>query len=201
MNYNDYELIYMIKEDEKAFNVLLNKYEPIFRKLSYSFANNYKYKGIDPEDLMQQCRIVFCYVLDKFDYNRDILFYTYLLFCLRRMVFNNHRRYQSIPDCYNYMDIDNYDNLDFFVSDYNVSEFYDDYDFSNKIIMFKNDLSSLDGQIFELRYNGFSYKDIASLLEINVKKVDNTLLKIRKKLEKSLLFSWLYDIMSMIGGL
>ena len=35
----------------------------------------------------------------------------------------------------------------------------------------------------------FSYKDIASLLEIDAKRVDNILLSIRKKMEKQFLFS------------
>lgn len=189
MEYNDYELIYMIKEDEEAFRVLLNKYEPIFRKLSYSFVKVYKHKGLDVEDLMQQCRITFCIVLDKFDYNKDILFYSYLLLCLKRMIISKTKRVINIPDCYNYMEVENYDNLDIFESNIDISSFYDEYEFSTNIINFKHSLSFLEAQIFELRYNGFSYKDIASLLEINVKKVDNTLLRIRKKMEKSLLFS------------
>ncbi len=189
MEYNDYELIYMVKEDEEAFSVLLNKYEPVFRKLSYSFVKMYKHKGVDVEDLMQQCRITFCVVLDKFDYNRDILFYTYLLLCLKRMILSKIRKAINTPDCYNYMEVENYDNLDIFESKFNISDSYDEYEFSNSIIEFKNSLSFIESQIFELRYNGFSYKDIASLLEINVKKVDNTLLRIRKKMEKSLLFS------------
>ena len=87
------------------------------------------------------------------------------------------------------MDIDNYDDMLELASDVNVFEDYVDYDFLKKIISFKNSLDFLDAQVFELRYNGFSYKDIAILLEISKKKVDNILVKIRKKMEKYFLFS------------
>ena len=87
------------------------------------------------------------------------------------------------------MDYEKYDNLDYFASSYDAYENYIDYEDQYSIIEFKNSLKFLDAQIFELRYNGFSYKDIASLLEIEEKKVDNILFKIRKKLEKYFLFS------------
>ncbi len=189
MQYNDYELIYMIKEDEEALSYMVKKYEPLFRKLSYSFAKKYQNKGIDYEDLVQQCRITLCQVIDKYDYNRDIVFYSYLLICLRRSLHNYTRGLDNKPDCYNYMDVLNYENLSEFTLDIDVLNDYIDYEFERDIINFKNSLDSLDACVFELRYNNFSYKDIASLLEINVKKVDNTLLKIRKKMEKYFLFS------------
>ena len=87
------------------------------------------------------------------------------------------------------MDIENYENLEVFKDDLDASSMYINYEFELHTINFKNTLDSLDAQIFELRYNNFSYKDIASLLEINKKKVDNSLLKVRKKMEKYFLFS------------
>ena len=41
MNYNDFELIYMVCDNEEALAVLMKKYEPLFKKLSYSFAKKY----------------------------------------------------------------------------------------------------------------------------------------------------------------
>ena len=87
------------------------------------------------------------------------------------------------------MDLENYDNLSEFVSDFDMFNNLVDSEYEKEIINFKNSLNSLDAQIFELRYNGFSYGDIAILLEIDTKKVDNQLLRIRKKLEKVLLFA------------
>ena len=155
---------------------------------SYSFVLKFKNKGFDKDDIVQQCRIILCKALDMYNPNNDVLFYSYLLVCLRRGIFTYAKR-NSIKNDINYMDIDKYDELGFFISKYDAYENYLDYELQSTIIEFKNNLDFLDTSVFELRYNGFSYKDIASLLEIDVKKVDNTLLKIRKKMEKYFLFS------------
>lgn len=189
MNYNDYELIYMIGEDEEAFSYLVKKYEPLFKKMAYSFAKKYAYKGIDAEDIVQQCRITLCNVVDKFDYNSDVLFYSYLLVCLKRAIGNYARSYLRKPDCYYYMDNENFESMSDFAMDFDVSDEYLDYEFESSIRDFVYSLDLLDACIFELRYNNFSYSDIAVLLEIDVKKVDNILFKVRKKMEKYFLFS------------
>ncbi len=189
MEYNDFELIYMIKEEEEALSYMIKKYEPLFKKFAYSFVKMHKYKGLDPEDIVQHLRITLCFVVDRYDTQRDVLFYSYLLTCLKRSVLNYTRKLVRRPDCYNYMDLENYDNLSEFVSDFDMFNNLVDSEYEKEIINFKNSLNSLDAQIFELRYNGFSYGDIAILLEIDTKKVDNQLLRIRKKLEKVLLFS------------
>jgi RNA polymerase sporulation-specific sigma factor len=189
MKYNDYELVYMIKENEEALEYLLKKYEPLFKRLAFSFAFKYKNKGLDVEDIVQYCRIILCKTVDMYNPSNDVLFYSYLIVCLKRGIINYVSRNMYKHSQYNYMDLEDYDNLDSFIDGYDAYKNYIDYEVQTSIINFKNSLSFLDANIFELRYNGFSYKEIASLLEIEVKKVDNSLLKVRKKLEKYLLFS------------
>ena len=104
-------------------------------------------------------------------------------------MFNFTRNYNKKLECFSYMDNEDYENFNEFVSDVNIYDEYNDYDYQRKIIDFKYSLSFFDMQVFELRYNSFSYGEIADLLDVNKKKVDNTLLKIRKKMEKYFLFS------------
>lgn len=189
MEYNDYELVYMIRENEEALEYMVKKYEPLFKKFAYSFVLKYKNKGIEIEDIIQHCRIILCRTLDMYNPNNDVLFYSYLMVSLKRGVINYISRNSYKHESYNYMDIERYDDLGYLVSSYDAYENYVDYEMETSIINFKNSLNFFDAQIFELRYNSFSYKDIASLLDIEVKKVDNILLKIRKKLEKYFLFS------------
>lgn len=189
MKYSDYELIYMVKENEEALEYMLKKYEPLFRKLSRSFMFKCKNSGIDVEDIVQYCRIVFCRVVDMYNPDNEVLFVSYLMASLKRSVSKFVERRVNKNDEIYYMDVEGYDNLDFLVSSYDAVESYSEYEMEQSIKQFANTLTVLDSRIFELRYNGFSYKDIASLLEINVKKVDNVLFKIRKKLEKYFLFS------------
>lgn len=189
MDYNDYELIYMMNEDEDAFLFLLKKYEPLFKRVSRFYIKNICNKGYDIDDIMQQCRITLYNALERYDSNKDVLFYTYLLVCIKRSIWSMCRTSLKQPDCCYYMEMENYDNISQFVSDVNVSYDYDDYEFENEVINFKNSLTDIESFVFELRYNGFGYKDIACLLDINTKKVDNSLLRIRKKMEKYFLFS------------
>lgn len=187
-NYNDYELFYMACESEDALSFLIEKYEPLFRKLSYFFIRKFPNNGLDIDDLIQHCRYITCYAVDKFSESNGILFYSYLLVCLRGGLNNYVRKYNN-KEIYYYMDYDNYENFDEFRDDKNSFDCVIDSDFERDVIGFKYNLSFLDSCIFELRYNGFSYKEIASLLEVKLKKVDNSLRYTRKKLEKHLLFS------------
>ena len=54
----------------------------------------------------------------------------------------------------------------------------------NKIINFKNSLPMIQSLVFELRYNGFKYKEIASLLDISISVVDNCIHICRNKFLK-----------------
>lgn len=189
MNYNDYELIYMIKEDENAFNYLIKKYEPLFKKISSSFVLKYKSKGIEYDDVWQQCLIALYSATCHYDQNRDVIFYSYLLICLKRSISNYIRNCGRKINDYRFVNIDDGENNFDPASTTNVYEDYIDFEFEQEVVDFKNSLDILDASVFELRYNGFKYKDIATLLDISIKKVDNILVKLRKKLEKYFLFS------------
>ena len=75
-------------ENEEALSTLIKKYEPLFRKLAFSFVKNYKYKFLDVEDLVQQCRITTCYAIESFNTNNHVLFFSYLYVCLIRAINN-----------------------------------------------------------------------------------------------------------------
>lgn len=188
MKYNDYELFYMVKESEEALSCLIKKYEPLYRKLSYFFIKQNPNKGLDIEDLIQECRLTTCYAIDKYSEKNNVLFYSYLLLLLKRKLSNIIRCGTYSKDIYYYMQYDNYDSFEEFISAESLEHNIEEEEFENKILNFKYTLKDLDSYIFELRFNGFSYKEIAILLDINQKKVDNSLLLTRKKLEKYLIF-------------
>lgn len=187
MEYNDFELFYMVNESEDALSLMIKKYEPLYKKLSYFFIRKFPNYGLDVEDLIQQCRITTCFVIDSYKVDNGVLFYSFLLVCLKRSL-NNYIRRSFGKETYYYMDIENYENIEQFRYDDRSYAYIDDKEFIYKMIEFKNSLNNINSCIFELRFNGFSYKDIACLLDIKVKKVDNALLTIRKKLEKYFLF-------------
>lgn len=51
--YNDYELLYMVKEnDETAYNLLYEKYKPLVINLAKQYAKMYTNYGIDINDFI-----------------------------------------------------------------------------------------------------------------------------------------------------
>ena len=72
-------------------------------------------------------------------------------------------------------------------TNYQPFNILEDIEMDKHIIYFKNSLSDLESAIFELRLNNFKYAEIAKLLDIKVKKVDNEMMKIKIKLKKYLL--------------
>ena len=185
-DYNDYEVLYMIREDSDIIDLIIQKYEPLIKKIAFSFFSSYKYMNIDYDDLVQEGRIALYNATKSYNASKDVLFYTYAISSIKKTMLKILKNLSSNK---NKANVNNF-NLDYC---YDVSngdieniEIMLDEEFYQGIINFKNSLPDLEGQIFELRFNGFSYKDINILLDIPLKMVDNKMLKIRKLLREYL---------------
>ncbi len=80
-NYNDYELLYLIKDgNPKALNMMFLKYDVLIKKTAL------KILGGDDKinDLIQEGRMQLYECIHKFDDSYEISFYSYFLICLRR---------------------------------------------------------------------------------------------------------------------
>ena len=192
-NINDYELVYQIREnDECAYNTLFNKYSFIVNKLAYEYYNKNKNLGIELDDLIQEG--FFAISTSIKDYNQDAsLFYTYVVLCIRRemerYIKYNRRNKQMVLNTaisLNQFIDDNSELLleDVIESSYNLEDSICNSDFFNRIFMYRHNLSFEESLIFELKFNQFSNREIATLLDISYKKVDNCLRKIRNKFVK-----------------
>lgn len=81
-SYNDFELLYLIKEgSELALNILYDKYQFLIKKI----AKRYFSYGDKLNDLIQEGLLVLNECIKKYDDRKPALFYTYLCICL------NHR--------------------------------------------------------------------------------------------------------------
>ena len=58
------------------------------------------------------------------------------------------------------------------------------YEFQHRVNTRKEALSDLEKRIVDLRALGYTYRQIADTLQVKVKKVDNTLQKVRKDRER-----------------
>ena len=188
-NFNDYELVYQVRENDSiAYDILLKKYSKLVNKYARMYYIKNKALGIEMDDLYQEGMMGVIMALN--DYNsEDTLFYTYALLCIRRemerlvktcsrkkqMVLNNSISFSNT--------VHNEDDLfleDIVASDFNMEKnFYSD-ELSKYLINLKYELSDDDSLIYELRLNSFNNKEIAALLDMPYKVVDNRLRKIRK---------------------
>lgn len=182
-NLNDYELLYRIREDNMlSVDVLIKKYEPVIVGLAKKFYPIVKCCGADMNDLVQEGRIALLKAINAYD-ESDSLFYTYVSVCLKNHLITYCRSLSSSKhSILNYSISEEYS--------YNISDISFEPDgylnekcFDDAIINEMNDLKFIDSCVFELRYNGFSYKEISELLDMSVSSVSRRLCKIRRSLQ------------------
>ena len=163
-NVNDYEVIYMISEnDEDSEKLMYEKYSPLLYKYVNKYYSLVSHR-ITYEDLVQETRIALDNAIKTFNENSDVLFYTYVSICIERHLLTYCRNVNS-----NKHYILNNSLLDEFIEEKCINDMSClDIMISNEnFISMKNKLSFIDSNIFELKYNGFTYKEIAVLLDIS----------------------------------
>ena len=169
--YNDFELIYNVREnDDDSYDKLFNKYLPIMKNIAYMFYNNYRYYGYDLEDFQQEAYIAFCNAINCFDEKKDTLFYTFVVLCINRSLITFSRKISCDKKNINLNNVLNIDDINF-IGNSNIEEFCS---YDELISLCKNIICNLefeDSCIFELRCNGFLYREISELLDIPLKRV------------------------------
>lgn len=188
-NYNDYELVYQVRENDKvAYDVLMKKYSKLVDKYANYYYLKNKNIGIEIEDLYQEGMLGVVMALNDYNSN-DTLFYTYALLCIRREMerlvkASKRKKHMILNDSISLNSSVSYDD-DLYLeevipSSYNVEESFFTEELSRMLISLKNVFDNEDSMIYELKYNCFSNKEISVLLELPYKYVDNRLRKIRK---------------------
>ena len=175
MNYrvNDNELIYMVAENCFEFDNLIKKYEAIVK----SICNEYFYCahkcGVEFDDLMQEANIALYNAYKNFNNNMKVKFYTYSIKCIRYHL-NSYCRNLSTNK---HQILNNGLPLDFYINKIFYS--FDYYNYESEFVKIKNIFDFRYSIVFELRFNGFNYKEISSLLDISIKSVSYRICKIR----------------------
>ena len=177
MNYkqNDYELIYMVREnDEVSQDLLYEKYLPIIKNLASEFYQKYNSYGYDFDDFFQEALIAFQKSIINFNEEKETLFYTFTVLCIRRALLsfcrNISNKTKNVSNN-NYVSIEEYDNI--FLDQKADIELIISLPFENSCI-------------FELRLNGFSYREISILLDIPTSTVEFKNRSAKRKLEQLL---------------
>ncbi len=183
---NDYEVVYMVREnDEEAREIIFNKYIPIVRRIASDHLALAKMARIEYEDLVQEGLIALNEAINKYNERSGVLFYTFLCVCIERRILTYCRKMNSSKHYLLNTSLD--DEYIYSVSDNDVFEaYFNEINLERKFVSFKNLFDIVESNIFELRYNGFSYKEISKLLDIPVSTIDGKLCKIRRILKETL---------------
>ena len=76
--YNDYELVYMVQEEnENAYQILYDKYQPLLRQIASRFFSAYRQFGVEYDDLYQEANLALTKAIHAYQASSNTLFYTF----------------------------------------------------------------------------------------------------------------------------
>ena len=186
MEYNDFELVSLIKENnEEAREILYNKYKPIIVKKSTDQIYKLGSYGMEINDLIQEGYIGLDNAINCFNEKENTSFYTFALLCIDRQIItyikkNTNNKAMILNDAINLDDGKEYlfrDNTDIegsFINKEGAKEF---------INLICDSLSDIEKKVFSLKLEGYDIGEIANLLNKDTKVIYNTLHRIKYKIK------------------
>lgn len=172
--YNDYEILYMIGEnDDDTFNLLYRKYYPLILKYSRKYFKAFKKCGYELEDILQIGYISLFKATRKYKFLSENMFYTFLIKLLENdynMEYNkcSNTKHKCLNDSFSYdntikgTDIPFLDVIASYETDYETYETN-----LESFINFKNKLPFEASCNLELKICGYKDYEIERLLDIN----------------------------------
>jgi RNA polymerase sporulation-specific sigma factor len=191
--FQDNELISLVNEkNEDASNLLYEKYSYIVDIIVNKYKKGAYYFSIDLNELRQEAMVGFSDALVSFDQDSNASLKTFITLCVERRVrnyikANDTTKSKILKEAYS-LDTPVYEGVtlgDAIPSKTSSPEDKMVEEESIKELRKKIDktLSPFEKDVLELLINDFTEKDIASILNINIKQVYNCVAKIRKKLK------------------
>ena len=186
MEYNDFELVSLIRENnEEAREILYNKYKPIIVKKSTDQIYKLGSYGMEINDLIQEGYIGLDNAINCFNEKENTSFYTFALLCIDRQIItcikkNTNNKAMVLNDAINLDDGKEYlfrDNTDIegsFINKEDAKEF---------INLICDSLSDIEKKVFSLKLEGYDIGEIANVLNKDTKVIYNTLHRIKYKIK------------------
>ena len=186
MEYNDFELVSLIRENnEEAREILYNKYKPIIVKKSTDQIYKLGSYGMEINDLIQEGYIGLDNAINCFNEKENTSFYTFALLCIDRQIItyikkNTNNKAMVLNDAINLDDGKEYlfrDNTDIegsFINKEDAKEF---------INLICDSLSDVEKKVFSLKLEGYDIGEMANLLNKDTKVIYNTLHRIKYKIK------------------
>jgi RNA polymerase sporulation-specific sigma factor len=184
--YTDRELIKKFNVGNKeAEKCLMKRYFYLIRRIVNSFYIEDRRK----DDILQESMIGLFKAMKTYDERYDVSFKTYAEICIRRQIISALRKSEKY-ETVNIFTVFNCFESD---SEYDFTEqMYDDSYNPENILMYEEEkkyyiefasqyLSDYENSVLKEYFNGRTYKEIAEVLNTNLKSVDNALQRVKKK--------------------
>ena len=186
----DYELLELIHEDNKeAYSNLFFRYDNMIGCVAKPLLRKWGNCEDIRDDIRSQARFAYIgvvngYNIEKgsfFNYWYNVIYKSLLAEC--RTIFKN--RNLQLIDSFS----EDQDGTVVVIptSSLDIKEEYSKMEISNKIMEIINqNFDELERKVFNLKIEDYSYKDMEMILNISIKKVDNIMEKIRKKVKSQI---------------
>lgn len=187
MKNDDYELVYLAQDgNEDAINIIYDKYKPIIIKKSKNAIVFVTHHGIEINDIMQEGYIGLEEAIRNFSQDNEATFYTFANLCIDRQILNFLRKINGNKDRILNEAIIIDDSLEKTLKDnYNVEENLLGKDNNEQITKkIRDSLTEFEKKVFDLRIKGYSFNEMASSLNKDLKSIYNTLQRIKVKFKK-----------------
>lgn len=194
--YNDYELLYMVKEnDETAYNLLYEKYKPLVISLAKKYASTYQNYGIDINDYILEGYVGLDTSIKRFKDYDEHKFQNLLCTCVIRQMQNlikqaRQKRNHILNNSLYYETMQKNQELDFLEikadeNAINPEEMLIDLESTNELYNnIKSNLKGIELDVFKLKSKGYTNIEIAKKLNKPVKSINNAITRIKKKYNK-----------------
>lgn len=189
MEHNDYELVFLAQEgNEDAINLIYQKYKPIIIKKSKNAIVFASHHGIEINDIMQEGFIGLDEAIRNFSQDTDATFYTFANLCIDRQIASYLKKMTSGKDRILNEAITINDSLEKTMRDDTDIEKYFIFRDNNEEITanIRQKLTNFEKKVFDLRLKGYSFEEIANILNKDMKAIYNTFFRIKEKIKKNI---------------
>lgn len=198
-DYNDYELVnYAVNDSsEEANELLYQKYQPMIVRFAKKMLPFCSQGGIELNDLIQEGLLGLSSAIEHFNEQKNITFYTFARTCIERrmistVVSTRRLKHKILNESVSFEtkgEDNEFVSVDYLLKDETLDPEYVLLNNEREQILrnlIHDELTDFELQVFELKMNHFKYEEIASILDKNVKSIDNALQRIKGKIKKIL---------------
>lgn len=190
-NLPDEQIVSLAEKNHDACDYLLRKYSYLVKRTARSFY----IIGADSDDLIQEGMLGLYGAINTFSKEKSS-FKTYAISCIRNSILDaiksaNSLKNQPLNTSVSYNKQDEVNGaflIDLFTSGIDSAETIAiaNEQYANLVNVIYSTLTKKELAVLKLYLDGLTYQEIASALSLDYKSVDNTIQKIKKKLQKSL---------------